>query len=486
MDYIQKFLEMDRKARRKWRLDNRKELNTASKIVGFFGVYVVAVLCFRQLSNQSTTPSRDHPQDEMEREREKDTSDSIDWLNLIPDQELSASLRLLLPHALTMRPILDERFDIATEQARCARYGMEISDSLKRRRIFYGAPIADDSWHSLALTAIEGYGVFDTVAFVESDTTHTLTHRDLRFNQNSDNLRILEEGGMWGPDARVTVDQYQHDFDQYPKKEVFHIPGQFMSGYVAEQLHREHILKRWKMNGMTEDDIGYVADVDEVVTRDFLRALQICDVPAFDPEMDCKHPKIIASTAVFQGSPQCIQKGRRLHHPDIMIGKCIDQIGAIRGSSDKEESHSQSTVPYPLWGKGEKDQLWKVGDFRMRSGGDQIKGVNGEHTAFHFHNFFNSMSVLRFKYGNYGHAIRGADVKALGDLGDDHIVFMIGCLMERETDGGKWEEAEEGWMALPYEFAPIAFQDVPEYDMLRHKELQEMVREDEDQLGTRK
>lgn len=269
--------------------------------------------------------------------------------------------------------------------------------------------------------------------------------------------------------------------------------NEVLPGYVAEMLHREDILDRWKMNGMNEDDIGVIADVDEVVTRDFLRALQICNVPAFDPEMDCKHPKIIASTAVFHGSPQCIQKGRRLHHPDIVIGKCIDQIGAIRGSPNREEAHSQFTVPYPLWKKEEADQLWKAGDFRMRSGGDQISGVNGEHTAFHFHNFFHSISVLRFKYGTYGHAQRDADVKALSVL-SDHIEFMIECLKGQE-DETKWEREEEGWIwdqkweqigALTSGFAPIALQEVSEYDVLRHKELQEMVREDEDQFGIKK
>lgn len=200
---------MKRLQRRKRTVENNLRRKIA-KNKAFFNILFV-LLCIAAFIyvwgwNQSVSSSIDQAQDEMKREREGERVDSNDWLNLIPDQELSASLRLLLSHALTKRFILDERFDIATEQARCARYGMEISPNPKRKRIFYGGPIADDSWHALALGAIEGYGVFDIVAFVESDTTHTLTHRDLRFNQSSDNLRILEEAGMWGPDTRVTVD----------------------------------------------------------------------------------------------------------------------------------------------------------------------------------------------------------------------------------------------------------------------------------------
>ena len=35
----------------------------------------------------------------------------------------------------------------------------------------------------------------------------------------------------------------------------------------------------WSINGMIEDDVGIIGDADKVFTRNFLRAIQIWDVP---------------------------------------------------------------------------------------------------------------------------------------------------------------------------------------------------------------
>jgi len=67
---------------------------------------------------------------------------------------------------------------------------------------------------------------------------------------------------------------------------------------------------------MRPQDIGVMADLDEVVSRDFLNALHVCDFPLFrykeDPEKrirpDCQKPKMVLSTIQFEGSPGCIKK----------------------------------------------------------------------------------------------------------------------------------------------------------------------------------
>jgi hypothetical protein len=48
--------------------------------------------------------------------------------------------------------------------------------------------------------------------------------------------------------------------------------------YYLQSLGREHdqrslIIERRKQNGMRKDDIGYLADVDEVLTRDFCESI---------------------------------------------------------------------------------------------------------------------------------------------------------------------------------------------------------------------
>ena len=83
---------------------------------------------------------------------------------------------------------------------------------------------------------------------------------------------------------------------------------------------RALILERWKENGMTKDDIGYLSDADETFTRDFIHAMQIFDVPQFQPDehRNCAAPKIYGLGIIFEGSPECITVGRNWFHPDMV------------------------------------------------------------------------------------------------------------------------------------------------------------------------
>ena len=46
-------------------------------------------------------------------------------------------------------------------------------------------------------------------------------------------------------------------------------------GLVRENVQRQHILGLWRAAGMGPADVGILSDMDEVFTRDFLRALQV-------------------------------------------------------------------------------------------------------------------------------------------------------------------------------------------------------------------
>jgi len=87
---------------------------------------------------------------------------------------------------------------------------------------------------------------------------------------------------------------------------------------LHEKLQKDGIVQKWKLDGMQPDDVAIVSDTDETFTRDFLRALQICDVPQFRPNQSCESPKYIGATLVMEGSSKCIVKGRRWYHP----GEC--------------------------------------------------------------------------------------------------------------------------------------------------------------------
>lgn len=401
------------------------------------------------------------------------------------------------------------------EAERCERYGFTLSSPLKRRRIFWGSLIADDSWHVLGLASMEYYGMFDTIAFVESNTTQNMSPRSLRYPPGSDRKSLLTSHLLWGDRTRVHVDYFwanESSPSVYSNREL-----------AREHDQREYILKRWKENGMSEDDIGFLSDVDEVANRDFLLALQVCNVPEFDPALannnpplppdrphDCLKCKLVASTIVFESSPKCMQVGRRWHHPDFIVGACIQGIGndTLRDKEvvdprsfanrridgwDKTHvrhipwgpSHTNTTVPLgPLWSAADYRGLG-YGTSGMVTGTRTHQNISYSlPTAYHFHNFFDSLSTLRRKYFTYGHPIATAWTVPLSDIHPEDVGFAVSCLAGRPPADAKRNRYRQptlsDWNNLDPEYGtPIAFQKVPNYMTLRHEEFQRELVADE-------
>lgn len=254
--------------------------------------------------------------------------DNVDTNYLYADAEGSA--RTLLRAAQTPKSIPDDVIDPVIEEERCKRYNLNYSGRQTRRRIFYGSNIADDSWHIISTHAMEFYGIFDSVVFVESNRIQHHYPRTVRFGENSESLRLLQNH-MYGLNTtRVHVDQYVNEIG-WPKD----------LGW--EGMQSGLILKRWKANGMTHDDIGYLSDVDEIYTRDYIRAMQICDVPQFDNHSNCKDARIAGHALVFEGGPRCAVN-RYWWHPDLIIGACVEGVN--------NESHLHATAERGWQGTG--------------------------------------------------------------------------------------------------------------------------------------
>jgi hypothetical protein len=111
-------------------------------------------------------------------------------MRLIPD-EMTDSLKMLLDAAFSNKDIWDADVDIHTEKERCDKYNLQYNNRTTRRRIFWGSLVADDSWHVIGIAAMEAYGIFDTVALVESNTTQMLYPRKIRFGLDSGRLKVL-------------------------------------------------------------------------------------------------------------------------------------------------------------------------------------------------------------------------------------------------------------------------------------------------------
>jgi len=230
-------------------------------------------------------------------------------------------------HSLSWLPLQrklldDSDINAEVEKKRCASYNFGFPNAtmpLRRRRLFYGSLISGDSAEVIKATSMEQYNIFHTVSFIESNTTQSLFPKKWRFfgSENaSKELHWLYQ--LFGPKTKVSVDYYvtSQTKDQIDGNEL-----------LMEGFQREGLSYRWKFNGMRPDDVAIIGDLDETYTRDFLRALQICDVPQFRPGQDCRAPKVIASTMIFDASPECIWKERRWYHPDAVLGECVDQIG---------------------------------------------------------------------------------------------------------------------------------------------------------------
>ena len=213
---------------------------------------------------------------------------------------------------------------------------------------------------------------------------------------------------------------------------------------------------------MTKHDIGYLSDTDELFSRDFLRAMQICDVPQFtssgkEGHNHCAAPKVYGLVSIFEGSPDCVS-AEEIYHPALMIGECIEGIGDQDNNDlypkptrdgnlttqwrtadytfdthfsalhDKDNPPPPRTLPKNVY-----FPLWNAADFRRNKGGYFYGDDNLPlYIGYHVHNFFDDMSVLRKKYLTYGHKIGDALTKPLSAMNRE-VNLMIRCANHNNT-----------------------------------------------------
>lgn len=335
-----------------------------------------------------------------------------------------------------------------SDEDRCKQFGVPVlpHDQSHKRRLFFGSMLANENQDLLIAHAIEVYNQYDVVSLVESNTTHFNTPRQLNYPEGSVAARTLLESEFFGSRDKTTV-----YIDYWLEDEPDLIEMQ------REVEQRNTIWKRWIAAGMQPNDIGIMADLDELVSRDFLNALQVCDFPIFqhDPHQrpDCQTPKMLLSTIQFESSPRCI-KTNEWFHPDLILGNCLLGIGdnsgrvtPVREGSPHNGMKGERTDEWGLSNYNHYPQdvldnkrfpLWDGRDIREVNGnkdgltsyvppysdGHGTTAVYG--TAFHLHNWFDSLEVLRHKYQTYGHALGDATTLPLSKIQDD-LDTMVRC-----------------------------------------------------------
>ena len=371
-------------------------------------------------------------------------------------------------------------------QASCLSYNSTSNDRrTTKRRIFSGGLIADDSWHAIGTSALETYGMFHSITFIESNRTQSFQPRELRFVPGSEDHTLLTSG-IYGPHTSVNVHTFVHEHKELPM--------------TREHMMRNAILQQWKELGMTRDDVGIIMDVDEIPSRHTLRALQICHVQndSWDTseKQTCRRPLIRLSVPMFEGSPKCLQK--RFLNPTLVIGACIEgigdgkrhDVGVQRVSMDvfgnnahggRKKGYGEGNDYSAFKKKTNGDNyypLYNGADFRRMKGRHYIYGGAG----FHLHNFFDSIEKLRFKYRYYGHIHNNALTVPLGAMNAD-LMVMVKCIHNVSDDGDRKRRLVNGLKMLEDEFElPAAFQ-LPGYIDKRHAEIKALVEEDELQNG---
>jgi hypothetical protein len=215
---------------------------------------------------------------------------------------------------------------------------------------------------------------------------------------------------MFGTKTKTVVDYWLEDFPN-------------LIGMDRESTQRAAIVDIWVREGMSTEDIGIMGDIDEIVSRDFLRAAQVCDIPQFRPGQDCARPKVVTLSVSFEGSPECIKR-EAWYHPDLIAGQCVDGVGDPTGRvvaarkvdgkygerteefGARDLKHMREDIKasgrYPLYNGADirlvpgldgppAQRLGKRSDYRKDN--KEIWGV-----AFHLHNFFDDFNTLRNKY----------------------------------------------------------------------------------------
>ena len=330
-------------------------------------------------------------------------------------------------HHHQVHPMFQEEYDkIDAEDPviKCARYGFKYNSTTNsnnstmtmtpnkknKRRIFFGALVADDNYEVVRAHATEAHGLYHLVSLTECNSTFAGTAREMRFAPGTEGFDLVHSG-IFGPSTSVHVNVYLGD-------------AMGSTHMNREFIQRDTIIDAWVKGGMTVDDIGLVADMDEMFSRDFLVAAQICDIPAFEPGNNCHMPKVMANAMHYESTPECTQT-TRWYHPDMVSGQCISGIGNPVSRIVPERTNG--TQGMRLRGHGQTSihdyieahrvlgryPLHTATDFRMaitasihawwidhpRPGPDDAYV-----TAFHLHNFFDDLTVLRHKYKTYGHA----------------------------------------------------------------------------------
>ena len=394
-----------------------------------------------------------------------------------------------------------DEIDSMNDDARCQRYGFQLkrADPLhqraKPRRIFFGSLVASEPWELFEIIAAETYGMYEGIVLVESNRTQAFYVRNLTHYPDKKRHEPQISAVFGIPHNHTQIRLF---VDENPK----------LNGLTRERAQRNGVLQGWKELGMQPDDVGILSDLDEVLTRDFLRAIQVCDViDKLDYHTHRCNPNkmgLRSTTQVYESSPECIMHNRLWHQPSVFPGHCLEGIGDARKHPPPPRGDGglrlkgwdprkwNDTQPYAPSADGADFRRPGAGTARVKVRPRTTKGKDGKnhdashhkhysvHSGFHFHNWFLNTESIRFKYKTYGHPDKRAYDKAMVNLSSAQSI-MVHCALDeddplpKETHQ-KYIRIQGGFEGLD-PFTPIYFKDA-EYRRRRQNLIREIVLKD--------
>jgi hypothetical protein len=353
---------------------------------------------------------------------------------------------------------------------RCRRYGYTYTAALERkRRIFYGAILEDEPWELLEILASESYGTFEAMVFLEPSRDHYAQPRtSLRLAATA----VLQQ--MFGI-ANIRVIPHVNDDTS-------------ITGDLRADTAREDIVKAWKDMGMTVDDVGYMSNIDDIFARDYIRAIQHCELPEMKYDLHhCLHNrvKVFANNQVYETSPECVSRTKKYEHPSMMIGACIEGIGS---EENNRLAPRDDTGIYRKAGwncddravekdiKDQKYPLWTGADMRTLCGGRQgtlRATMHQQYTGFHFRNFYRSAKDMRLQHTTEDQVY----AQSLDDLGEDMRVTYR-CIKETPDEQSAVVKRVPGGFSDLKPMTPIYFADA-NYRAAVHERAKAKILEDD-------
>ena len=207
-----------------------------------------------------------------------------------------------------------QEIDDMDEHERCKRYGFGYDEAKKRRRrIFYGAIIASEPWELYELVAAEAFGIYAGIVLVESNRTQNFSARNLtryqatvHYNQRYQPIEDAVHQLFGLPSPTITNTTTAKNKQSQVQVRFWSNEDASLVDLEREKAQRDAILLGWQELGMTTNDVAILGDLDEVFTRDVLRAIQAC---ATIPELDYRYHQcrpdrmgLRATTQIYEGT----------------------------------------------------------------------------------------------------------------------------------------------------------------------------------------